>query len=139
MEKKYVSVITDGELYGIDIMLIDSIVRMLPITRIPGSQDYFPGVINLRGEVVPVLSLRKRFGLEEAAYGNRTRIIILKPDASDKVGIIVDEVREVLQIADEDIDMINDSGDRNRFSSGIARTEAGLVSLLKIGAVLSGE
>lgn len=137
MEKKYISVVIAGELYGIDIMIIDSIVRMQAITEIPGSQTYFPGVINLRGEVVPVLSLRLRLGLEDEAYNNKTRIIIMKPDNAESVGIIVDEVREVLQIADEDIDKINETGKGNPFSNGIARTEAGLVSMLNIGAVLN--
>lgn len=136
MDKKYVSVILEKELYGIDIMMIDSIVRMQDITRIPGSREYFPGVINLRGEVVPVLSLRRRFRLPEAEYGSKTRIIILKPDGREKVGFIVDEVKEVLLIGEKDVDILSDEGREESFSAGIARTSEGLVSLLNVGAVL---
>lgn len=136
MDKKYVSIVIDKELYGIDIMMIDSIVRMQPITRIPGARDYFPGVINLRGDVVPILSLRKRFGLVPDEFTNKTRMIILKPEGRETVGFIVDEVSEVLLIGEDDVDIIKDSSKEGNFSTGIARTSVGLVSLINVGAVL---
>ena len=63
--KQYIVIKLDNELFGIDIMYIDNIVRMQRITRVPKCQDFYKGVINLRGEIVPVMSLRSRFGLEE--------------------------------------------------------------------------
>ena len=63
-EKQYIVVKLGGEQYGIDIAHIDNIVRMSRITRVPKSQPYYVGVINLRGEVVPIMSLRRRFGLD---------------------------------------------------------------------------
>ena len=58
--KQYIDVMINNEQYGIDINFIDNIVRMQRITRVPKAQDYFPGVINLRGEIIPVMSLRRR-------------------------------------------------------------------------------
>lgn len=78
--KQYIVIRINNEFFGIDIMNVDSIVKIQQITRVPKSQDYFIGVINLRGEIVPVMSLRKRFGVEEVPDDSATRIIILKLD-----------------------------------------------------------
>ena len=75
--KQYIVVMVGDEHYGIDIGYIDNIVRMQKITRVPRVQDYFRGVINLRGEVVPIMSLRKKMGLEDDVFTNASRIIIL--------------------------------------------------------------
>ena len=75
--KQYIVVQIGSEKYGIDIGYIDTIVRMSKITRVPKAQVYFPGIINLRGEVVPVMSIRTKMGLESDVYTNTTRIIIL--------------------------------------------------------------
>ena len=77
-EMQYIVVKLGDEKYGIDISYVDNIVRMQRMTRVPKSQPYFVGVINLRGEVVPIMSLRKRFGLEDDVYGGATRIIIIR-------------------------------------------------------------
>lgn len=94
--KQYIVVKLDNEQYGIDISFIDNIVRMQQITRVPMAQSYFAGVINLRGEIIPVMSLRRKFELEDKEYTNSTRIIIVKPESNAKIGILVDEVREVV-------------------------------------------
>lgn len=77
-EKQYIVVKLGKEQFGIDIRFVDNIVRMQRITRVPKVQQFFKGVINLRGEIVPVMSLRSKFELEEAEYTNATRIIILR-------------------------------------------------------------
>ncbi|MBR1913272.1 MAG: chemotaxis protein CheW, partial [Lachnospiraceae bacterium] len=66
------------EHYGIDIKYIDNIVKVPAIRRVPNIEDYFKGVINLRGEVIPVMDLRLRFTMEELDYTGKTRIIIVK-------------------------------------------------------------
>ena len=78
--KQYIVVMVGSEQYGIDIGYIDNIVRMQSITRVPKVQPYFKGVMNLRGEVVPVMSLRLKMGLPEDEFTNASRIIILKID-----------------------------------------------------------
>ena len=73
--KQYIVVKLDQEQSGIDISFIDNIVRMERITRVPKVQSFFPGVINLRGEIIPVMSLRNRFGLKESASASISRLI----------------------------------------------------------------
>ena len=76
--KQYIVVSIGNEQYGIDIGYVDNIVRMQKITRVPKAQPYFKGIINLRGEIVPVMSIRRKMGLEDDVITNASRIIILK-------------------------------------------------------------
>ena len=91
--KQYIVVKIGSEQYGIDISYIDNIVRMQKITRVPKIQTYFKGVINLRGEIVPVMSVRKKMNLDDDVITNASRIIILKLEEKGTIGIIVDEVK----------------------------------------------
>ncbi|MCR5691087.1 MAG: chemotaxis protein CheW, partial [Eubacterium sp.] len=75
---QYIVVKLGDEQYGIDISYIDNIVRLSRITRVPKSQPYYVGVLNLRGEVVPIMSLRRKFDLEPDEYTNASRIIIIR-------------------------------------------------------------
>ena len=134
--KQYIDVMINNEQYGIDINFIDNIVRMQRITRVPKAQDYFPGVINLRGEIIPVMSLRRRFGFEDDVVTHQTRIIILKPEPQASIGFIVDEVKEVINIKEEEIDRVVTSEDKNTFIAGVGKHTKGLVSILNISAVL---
>lgn len=137
--KQYIVVTLGDENYGIDINYIDNIVRMQSFTRVPKSQDYFNGVINLRGEVIPVMSLRKRFGLEPDVFQNKTRILILKPEAQGSIGVIVDSVKEVLTLELDSIEKpsIKDSGeDKANFLAGIGKDGESLISILNIMGVI---
>ncbi len=121
--------------YGIDIRYIDNIIVMQSITRIPKSQSYFQGVINLRGEIVPVMSLRNKIGIEEAPYTSKSRIVIVRPDSfAAPVGIIVDEVKEVITLDSDAIENINydDKEEKLNYSIGIGKHGAELVNLLNI-------
>lgn len=134
--KQYIDVMINNEQYGIDINFIDNIVRMQRITRVPKAQDYFPGVINLRGEIIPVMSLRRRFGFEDDVFTPKTRILILKPEPQASIGFIVDEVKEVINIKEEEIDRVVTSEDKNTFIAGVGKHIKGLISILNISAVL---
>ena len=134
--KQYIDVMINNAQYGIDINFIDNIVRMQRITRVPKAQDYFPGVINLRGEIIPVMSLRRRFGFEDDVFTPKTRILILKPEPQASIGFIVDEVKEVINIKEEEIDRVITSEDKNTFIAGVGKHTKGLVSILNISAVL---
>ena len=92
-EVQYIVVKLGDEQYGIQIDYIDNIVRMQQITRVPKAQNYYIGVINLRGEVVPIMSLRRRFDLEDDVYGTSTRIIIIRLEDQSMIGFLVDEVK----------------------------------------------
>ncbi|MDD6056687.1 MAG: chemotaxis protein CheW [Clostridiales bacterium] len=131
--KQYIVVMVGSEQYGIDIRFIDNIVRMQKITRVPKSQHYFKGVINLRGEIVPVMSIRSKMGLEEDVITNTSRIIILKLEEKGLLGIIVDEVKEVLNLGENDIEETSNKG---KFIYGVGRNGEDLISLLEIGAIV---
>lgn len=138
--KQYIVVRLGDEQYGIDIKYIDNIVRMQRITRIPSAQKYFKGVINLRGEVIPVMSMRLKFGLEPDEYANATRIIIIKPETQSAIGIIVDEVKEVVTLTEEEIDKPNatDNNDVSKqYLSGVGKHGDGLITLLNIISVIN--
>ena len=136
--KQYIVVRLGSEQFGIDIKYIDNIVRMQRITRVPKAQDYFKGVINLRGEVLPVMSLRLKFGLDDDEITNSTRIIIIKLEPQSAVGILVDSVKEVITMKNEDIESVtqNVNDDKAMFLSGIGKYDNELISLLNIAGVV---
>ncbi|MCM1121452.1 MAG: chemotaxis protein CheW [Eubacterium sp.] len=126
------------EQYGIDIKFIDNIVRMQHITRVPKVDNYFKGVINLRGEVIPVMSIRIKMGLEPDVETKATRIIILKLEQQGMIGVMVDEVKEVVTLENSQIEKIGyDSKEEMRsFLSGIGKCDGGLISLLDLNSVV---
>jgi len=134
---QYIVIRLGDEQYGIDIRYIDNIVRMQNITRVPKVPVYLKGVINLRGEVIPVVSLRLKMGLLADEYTKNTRIIILKSETSGNLGIIVDEVREVVTLGEESIEkMAHENKDtRTSFINGIGKNGGELISLLDLNAI----
>lgn len=91
------------EEYGVDISQIQEIIRMVEITRVPRTQDFMEGVINLRGQLIPIVDLRTRFGMERVPHTKNTRIIVTDV-GTKRVGIIVDSASEVLTIPLEAIE-----------------------------------
>ncbi|MCR5373751.1 MAG: chemotaxis protein CheW [Lachnospiraceae bacterium] len=136
--KQYIVVKIGNEQYGIDISYIDNIVRMQKITRVPKAQSYFKGIINLRGEVVPVMTIRVRMGLEMDEFTNDTRIIILKMEEHGKLGVIVDQVKEVVTLTPNEIDpYIPDTRDeKSAFIKGIGKNNNQLISLLELNSII---
>ena len=133
--KQYIVVKLDNEQYGIDISFIDNIVRMQQITRVPKAQSYFAGVINLRGEIIPVMCLRTKFGLPDKEYTNATRIIIVKPESNAKIGVLVDEVREVVSLDEDNIEKTVYEEQGNNLI-GVGKYNDTLISLLNIQGVI---
>lgn len=136
---QYIAVMVGNEQYGIDIKYIDNIVRMQRITRVPKAQPYFYGVINIRGEIIPVMSLRIKFGKEPDEFTGKTRILIIKPEQQAAIGFLVDEVKEVINLKDEDIDKTNAADEKSSFIIGVGKHSKGLISLLNIQSVLAAE
>ena len=101
---QYIVVSIGNEQYGLDISFVDNIVRMCKITRVPKAPFHYIGIINLRGEVVPLMSLRRKMGLEDDTFTDLSRIIILKTEEQGLVGVVVDEVREVIALTEDEID-----------------------------------
>ena len=130
---QYIVVEIGNEQYGIDISYIDNIVRMQKITRVPKIQSYFKGVINLRGEIVSVMSIRNKMGLEDDVFTNASRIIILKLEEKGAIGVIVDEVKEVVNLSEDEIEKSTNKG---KFINGIGKHGDDLISLLEINSVV---
>ncbi|MDE5596326.1 MAG: chemotaxis protein CheW, partial [Lachnospiraceae bacterium] len=108
------------EQYGINIKYIDNILRMQKITRVPNVAPYLKGVINLRGEVIPVMSIRIKMGLEEDVVTKASRIIIIKMEQQGMIGVIVDEVKEVVTLETEQVEKVayDSKDEKDNFISG---------------------
>ena len=138
LSNQYIVVNLGIEQYGIDIKYVDNIVRMQKITRVPKAQKIFKGVINLRGETIPVMSIRTKFGLENDIYTDKTRIIILKPEQQEAIGILVDSVKEVVSLDEASIEKIHSDGkdEMNKYITSVGKNQGGLISLLNINGII---
>ncbi len=137
---QYIVIRLGDEKYGIDIRYVDNILRIQQITRVPKVAAYFKGVINLRGEVVPVMSVRVKMGLEAVEDTKDTRIIILKAEGIEKIGIIVDEVKEVVTLESTQVDRVayDSKEEKSAFVTAVGKcSDDDLISLLDIHAVLA--
>lgn len=136
---QYIVVKFGDEQFGIDIKYIDNIVRMQRITRVPNVPAYIKGVINLRGEVVPVVSLRLKMGLEEDEITKLTRIIIIKLENGEVIGVLVDAVKEVVTLNAREIEKVSyDSGEeKTNYISGIGKDKGELISLFDLNLVFA--
>lgn len=137
--KQYIIVYLGKDQYGIEINFIENIIVMQNITRVPKAQSYFKGVINLRGDIIPVMSLRSKLGLEADPFASSTRIVIVKPEAqAASVGIIVDAVKEVITLESKDVEkMTYDDKDTNaNYSVGVGKLGKELINLLNIPTIV---
>lgn len=145
LDTRYLTFRTDGQLFGIPIAEIVQITKIQEIIRLPEQPPYVKGIINLRGQIIPVIDVRLRFGKQEAAFTERTCIIIAHVRGSD-FGLIVDEVDEVADIRAEQISVppkINaDANQVNTYLTGIARLKTGssqkerIALLLRVARIL---
>lgn len=144
-EGKYLTFTLSKEEYGIEILKVREIIGIMEITTVPQTPDYMKGVINLRGKVIPIIDLRLKFSMPETEYTQETCIIVVEvgaySNAPQQVGIIVDNVSEVMDIKGEDIEDAPHFGqdiDTN-FIMGLGKTKKKLVILLDIEKVLTVE
>lgn len=139
---KYLTFILAGEHYGIGILDVKEIIGLQAITTVPQTPDHVRGVINLRGKVIPVTDLRRRFALPEADVTDRSCIIVVDVKADDRqflTGLLVDEVSEVLNIKDdqiEDAPLFGTTVDTD-YVHGMAKTDDTVKILLDITRVLT--
>jgi len=143
-EGKYLTFSMAGEEYGIGILKVKEIIGMMTVTMVPQTPSYVKGVINLRGKIIPVVSLRLKFGLEEIDYTDRTCIIVVEVRTgagSVLMGIMVDEVSEVLNIRNAEIEDTPAFGTslKTDFILGMAKTGNRVKILLDIDKVISGQ
>lgn len=129
------------EEFGVHVLKVREIIRMPEVTRVPNTPPYVEGVINLRGKVIPVMSMRKRFGLEEHEFDNRTRIMVMDVDG-ELMGFIVDAVSEVIRISQEEIQPpppVVSSGVDHECLSGVISQSERLLVLLDLEKISSRE
>lgn len=129
-----------AELYGVDIARVHEIIRLQTITRVPRAPSFVEGVINLRGKVIPVVDLRRRFGLPIGEHTRATRTVVVEI-GDQVVGIIVDSVSEVLRVNTSTIEPPSPvvAGIDSEYLHGIAKLPERLVILLDLDRVLARE
>ncbi|HPA72216.1 MAG: chemotaxis protein CheW [Spirochaetes bacterium] len=135
-----VSFMLDEVEYGTDILAVHEILRMPDITRLPNAPSYIRGVINLRGNVIPVVDVRERFGLPKARITDLTRIIVV--EIGEKlVGLLVDNVYQVVRMPEKNIDPPSDliEGVSEEFIKGIGRLQDRLIIILNLTNILFSE
>ncbi|MCI9318485.1 MAG: purine-binding chemotaxis protein CheW [Lachnospiraceae bacterium] len=134
---QYIVVRLGEEQYGIDIRNIDNIVKMPRITHVPKLPAYLKGVINMRGEVIPVLSIRLKMGLADDVITKATRILIVKLEEEGNVGFIVDEVKEVVTLYETDIEKISSdiTAEKGSLINAVGKHNGELISIFDLAAI----
>ncbi|HVY70520.1 MAG TPA: chemotaxis protein CheW [Verrucomicrobiae bacterium] len=140
---KYLTFVLGRESYGIAVLKIREIIRMIEVTRVPRMPEYVKGVINLRGKVIPVVDLRVMFGLGEAKDSERTCVVVvqiqLPSGARPFMGLVVDGVEEVINLGAADIEETPDFGAsvNTEYILGMAKVKGAVKTLLDIDRVLA--
>lgn len=127
-----------NEEFSLDILKVQEIIRHMDLTRVPKAPDFVEGVINLRGRVIPVLDLRKRFGLPADERTNETRIIVVEVD-NNTVGLKVDAVSEVLRLPADTVEPPPSivTGVESDYIKGVGKLEGRLLILLDVAKILT--
>lgn len=140
MQGRYLTFAVGDEDYGIEITYVSEIIMVQQITGVPELPFYIKGIINLRGKILPVMDVRLRFNKEPQEYNDRTCIIVVDIN-STAIGLIIDTVREVMDIPDEQITepsaASKDSGASNRYVRAIGMTPIGVKLLLNLDNLVS--
>ena len=125
------------EEFGVDILRVQEIIRMMPVTRVPAAPAFVEGIINLRGKVIPVIDMRARFGLRAGAADERTRIMVVEMGGR-VAGFIVDSVSQVLRLPASTVEappaVIEGGG--SDFIRGVGKLEGRLLLLLDLDLLL---
>ncbi len=133
-----VSFTIGNEEFGVDILYVQEINRMIQITKVPNAPDFVDGVVNLRGRVIPVIDLRSRLGMERKPHDKNTRIVVVEV-SGNTVGFIVDAVKEVLRIpkniTEPPPEMV--AGVDSEFILAVGKLEDRLITLINLEKVLS--
>lgn len=128
------------EEFGVDILKVQEIIRTMEITKVPRAPEFVEGVINLRGKVIPIIDLRRRFGLDFKAHDKDTRIIVIEIN-NIVVGFVVDAVSEVLRIPTNTVEPPPPvvAGVDSDYISGVGKLQDRLLILLDLDKLLSSE
>jgi purine-binding chemotaxis protein CheW len=137
---KFLTFFLACEEYGIEILSVHEIIGMMPITSVPGTPEYICGIINLRGKIIPVVDLRSKFGMESKDRTAETCIIVVHVQGVE-VGVVVDRVSEVLNIAAGEIEPPPSFGKdvNTEYILGIGKSQSKVKILLNIDRVISSD
>lgn len=137
-ENQFVGFMLGDEKYGVDILNVSTISEYLDITKVPDAPAYVEGIINLRGDIIPVINLKKRFNIAETEISEETRIIIYTVEGV-AIGFLVDEASQVLRVEADAIEptpAILRGSDRE-YVSGVGKHEGKIIILLDFAKILS--
>ncbi len=139
-EMQAVVFVLNNSYYGVPILQVQEIVKMTEITKLPNTPKFVEGIVNLRGQIIPIIDLRRRFNLPVAKVDENWKILILKIDEV-QFGVMVDQISEVEKVPTSLIEVPPKvvSGVRGEFINGIAKTNERLLILLDIEKILSVE
>lgn len=139
-QKEYVIFKLQGENYGIEVEYVENIEKYTPPTRVPFTEPAIKGVVNLRGNVIPVLDMRTKFGLPEAEYTDDSRMLVVNYDEGT-MGFLVDSSSETYQLDPNDIDTATSVGDESstKYIKSIGKKDGRVVMLIDIAKVLGTE
>ena len=128
------------EEYGVDIQTVKEVIRIEQITRLPRSPLFVKGVINLRGDIIPIIDLRERFGIERQDYVDTSRIIVVEMEGKS-IGMVVDSVESVIRLSQDDVvpppSLVG--GLSEKYLNGVGKFGEKLIVLLNIDRILSME
>ncbi len=139
-EGKFLTFVLNDEEYGIEILKVREIIGVIDITSVPQTPHYLKGVINLRGKVIPIIDLRLKFSMPEQAHTLETCIIVAEV-SGDQIGVVVDDVSEVLDIKGGEIEETPQFGQGldTDFIMGLGKANDKIIIMLDIDKVLSTE
>lgn len=140
-DNKYLMCKLGDEVFGIDIVFVTDIIELQKITEVPDMPRYVKGVINLRGQIIPIIDLRLRFNMEERDYNDRTVITVVNI-RNTSIGFIVDTATEVQDIPDANIDpppAFQGRDERQRYIAGLGKIGKEVTILLDVEKLVSGE
>jgi purine-binding chemotaxis protein CheW len=141
---KFLTFTLGNEEYGVPVLKVREIIKVMDITQVPQVPPHVLGVINLRGKVIPVIDLRRKFGFAAAEYTERTCIIVVDVDLAPvrvMMGIVVDSVSEVLNVAESEMEETPDFGGRvtTDYIQGLAKVKGTVKILLDLDRVLGSD
>ncbi|MES9942834.1 MAG: chemotaxis protein CheW [Candidatus Thiodiazotropha sp. 6PLUC2] len=137
---QFVTFILMDEVYGINVMQVQEVLRVTEIAPVPGAPSYVLGIVNLRGNVVTVIDTRKRFGLPSVEVNDASRVIVIESE-KQVVGILVDAVAEVVELSEDQIDVAPNVGteESSRYIQGVATQDKRLLILVDLNKLLTDE
>lgn len=141
---KYLSFLLADEYYAVEILKVQEIIQLQKVTSVPGAPNFIRGIINLRGKIIPIIELKRKFNMKISADTEKTAIIVMKINYANEesiiMGVIIDEVKEVIDVVADSIEETPTLGkiDTN-FIMGICKHENGVKILLDIAKILSTE